>query len=237
MKILDRSFERPEENLACDEALLDWCEAHPENEVLRFWESPQPFVVLGYSNHAASEADLDFCRTNGIPVLRRSSGGGTVLQGPGCLNYSLILKIDPSYHKSITTTNRTIMDRNRKSMQDIINKEVTVEGHTDLAVEGQKFSGNAQRRKRTHLLFHGTLLLEGFSGELMAKALRFPPIAPDYRKGRSHADFVRTLPISASAVKTALAREWRAADIFDPPLDLIRSLAAKYASTDWNAPR
>ncbi len=229
MKILDLSFERPEENIACDEALLDWCEEHPENEILRFWESPSPFVVLGYSNRAESETDLDFCRQKSISILRRSSGGGTVLQGPGCLNYALILKIDASCHKSITMTNRSIMERNQKALQHIINKEVTIEGHTDLAAGGRKFSGNAQRRKRSHLLFHGTFLLKGFDGELMAQALRFPPLPPEYRKGRGHLDFVNTLPLSSAAVKTALIREWKAAGTFDPPLERIRGLAAKYA--------
>jgi lipoate-protein ligase A len=219
MKILDLSFERPEENLACDEVLLDGCEENPETEILRFWESPKPFVVLGYSNRAESEADLEFCRENGIPVLRRSSGGGTVLQGPGCLNYSLILKIDPSYHKSITTTNRTVMNRNRKALQHILCKEVTVEGHTDLALDGLKFS---------HLLFHGTFLLD-FDVALMARALKFPPIPPAYRGIRAHTDFVVNLKISAATVKEALVREWKAEGILEAPMERIRLSAERLA--------
>ena len=40
-----------------------------------------------------AEIDVNFihAQKDNIPVLRRSSGGGTVLQGPGCLNYTLIL--------------------------------------------------------------------------------------------------------------------------------------------------
>lgn len=226
MKILDLSFERPEENLACDEALLELCEEGVEAEILRFWESARPFVVLGYSNRPESEADLGFCRSNGIPVLRRASGGGTVLQGPGCLNYSLVLKIDPSYHKSISETNRAVMTRNRLAIQTLLNKEVTVEGHTDLAVGGLKFSGNAQRRKRTHLLFHGTMLLN-FDVALMAKALLFPPLPPGYRGRRAHEDFVTNLGLSSEAVKEALAREWDASLPLDPPLERVRRLAAE----------
>ena len=59
--------------------------------MLRFWEPNKPFVVVGYANQAAREVDLEACRKLGIPVFRRCTGGGTVLQGPGCLNYSLDL--------------------------------------------------------------------------------------------------------------------------------------------------
>src|SRR5881397_1676977 len=111
MKFLDLSFPTPEENLACDEALLDWCEAGNGPEVLRFWEPKQHFVVVGYSNRVGREANVEACRERRIPILRRCSGGGTILQGPGCLNYALILKGDGALH-SISETNCFIMKRN-----------------------------------------------------------------------------------------------------------------------------
>src|SRR5689334_4969218 len=91
MNWLDLTLSSPSLNLALDEALLDQCEEGSSDEVLRFWEPREPFVVLGYSNKVLSEVNLSYCRENNIPVLRRTSGGGTVLQGPGCLNYSLVL--------------------------------------------------------------------------------------------------------------------------------------------------
>src|SRR5882757_3547838 len=106
MKFCDLTLPSAEENLACDEAFLDHCEAGLSGELLRFWEPTQHFVVLGYANHANTEADLPFCAAHSIPVLRRCSGGGTVLQGPGCLSYSLILRIDETGpFQSIRSTN------------------------------------------------------------------------------------------------------------------------------------
>src|SRR5262245_40949097 len=94
MTCLELTLPTAAENLACDEALLDLCEDHGADEILRFWEPRNYFVVLGYGNKAAAEVDLEACAAEKIPVLRRCSGGGTVLQGPGCLNYALILRID-----------------------------------------------------------------------------------------------------------------------------------------------
>src|SRR4051794_13262168 len=93
MHCLDLTYDSPAANLALDEALLDACEIGGA-EVLRFWESPKYFVVVGYSNKVDTEVNVSECRKRNVPVLRRCSGGGTVLQGPGCLNYSLILNFD-----------------------------------------------------------------------------------------------------------------------------------------------
>src|SRR5690606_15006792 len=103
----------PEENrsspallLALEEALLDHCEECGHSGFLHFWESPRHFVVLGYSKKVAEEVHSSGCEAAGIPVLRRASGGGTVLQGPGCFNYTLVLPIeaDPAF-ETISTTN------------------------------------------------------------------------------------------------------------------------------------
>ena len=93
MKLLDLTLPSPAENLACDEALLDACDENGGEEILRFWEAREPFVVVGYANKVATEVNLDACAAKKLPVFRRCSGGGTVLQGPGCLNYALILRI------------------------------------------------------------------------------------------------------------------------------------------------
>ena len=99
MRLLDCSFQEPAMNLALDEVLLNDAEEGHSPEVLRFWESPVPFVVLGLTQRLSEEVHEDACARDGIPILRRASGGGCVLQGKGCLNYALVLdqkKINPS---------------------------------------------------------------------------------------------------------------------------------------------
>src|SRR5262245_61212274 len=91
MKIIDHSFARPQENIAFDEALYQMAEKEGKGEVLRFWESPVTFIVLGRIGKQEDDVNQEAADKGGIEVLRRSSGGGTVVQGPGCLNYSLVL--------------------------------------------------------------------------------------------------------------------------------------------------
>jgi lipoate-protein ligase A len=239
MKCLDLSFPSPAENLACDEALLEAAEAAAGGEVLRFWESREYFVVVGYANRVASEVNVAACEAHGVPVLRRCSGGGAVVQGPGCLNYSLVLRITADGPtRNISAANRFIMERNRSALRAATGRSslpIEVQGHTDLTIGGLKFSGNSQRRRREFLLFHGTFLLD-FDLKRIGELLRMPSRQPGYREQRDHAQFVTNLNLPREAVKTALQAAWNAAGPF--PGDLRGNIAAlieqKYRRAEWN---
>ena len=83
MQQLQLTLSTPAANLALDEALLDAAETdESESELLRIWELPEYCVVLGRSSDAQIEVNLDACRQDRVPILRRSSGGGTILAGP-----------------------------------------------------------------------------------------------------------------------------------------------------------
>jgi len=236
MNHCDLSFPSPQENLACDEALFDLCEEGQSDELLRLWEPSQYFVVLGYANKAAIEANLQFCELNTIPVLRRCTGGGTILQGPGCLNYSLILRIsDSPPFNSIAATNEHILNRHRTALASLLKAPIEVRGCTDLALGGLKFCGNAQRRKKHCLLFHGSLLLH-LDIELLEKILPMPSKQPDYRVNRSHPDFLMNLKVPASMVKTAFLKCWApSAPLANIPFERINLLAReKYGAHEWN---
>ncbi len=236
MKCLDLSFPTPANNLACDEALLDACEAEAIGETLRFWESPDYFVVVGYGNSVITEVNQDACAAKGIAILRRCSGGGTVVQGPGCLNYSLVLKIKEGGPLiNITSANRFIMEKNRAALEKLLQRPVAVRGHTDLAIDGIKFSGNAQRRKKHTLLFHGAVLLN-FNLALISELLPMPSKEPDYRLSRAHKDFLANLAIPAALIKAALREAWAATEpLTDIPRETMASLAGdKYATDEWN---
>ena len=235
MYFCDLTFSSPEENLACDETLLESAERGPGFELLRVWEPMTYFVVVGYSNRAATEANLPFCKANDIPVLRRCTGGGTVLQGPGCINYSLIVRISDGPFQSIPGTNAFILKCHEAAFTALLQKPVELAGETDLAIGGLKISGNAQRRKKQFLLFHGTLLLQ-LDLSLVEKALLFPSKQPGYRRSRSHTDFLSNLKIPSSSVKSALAQCWNAWEPLPKiPQDEISRLASeKYRKPEWN---
>ncbi len=239
MKLLDLTLPSPAENLACDEALLDAAENGAGGEMLRFWEPREHFVAVGYANKVATEVNVAACEARGIPVLRRCSGGGAVVQGPGCLNYTLVLRItaDGPLH-NIGIANQFVMRQNRAAIGSAIRNSqsaIAMRGHTDLAIGERKFSGNSQRRRKHFLLFHGTFLLN-FDFALISELLPMPSKQPDYREHRAHTEFLTNLNVPANEVKVALQQAWKAEEpLKNPPLEKITALAReKYATREWN---
>src|SRR5579885_3444321 len=94
MHFLDLTLPSPAENLALDEALLLAADSGDGGECLRFWEWPTPAVVLGSGARLADDVDEPACSADSVPILRRSSGGGTVLLNRGCLLYTLVLSYE-----------------------------------------------------------------------------------------------------------------------------------------------
>jgi lipoate-protein ligase A len=235
----------PEENLALDEALLLEAEEHCSSqsnppyscslECLRFWESSAYFVVLGAGGHLREEAHWQACKSDAIPILRRDSGGGTVLQGPGCLNYTLVLdtRLRPEC-ADIAGTNRYVLEK----LLSVLRRrwpEATWRGTSDLALGDKKFCGTAQRRKRRHILFHGAILYD-FDLDLMERYLKHPPKEPDYRGRRPHREFVTNLDASPSELRSYIAEAWGAEDATTEfPAQRVRLLVAeKYSRPEWN---
>lgn len=259
MKLPELTFATPAENLAADEALLDLCE-ETGAETLRFWESAEAFVVVGYGNHVAREVNVEECRRRGVPILRRCSGGGTVVQGPGCLNYNLTFSIpEAGPLATVTGTNQCVMERNRAAFEALLGTPVSVQGHTDLAFREEeslewsmesrklspslhsswlKFSGNAQRRRRRALVFHGTILHD-FDLTLVDALLRFPTAQPEYRADRDHAEFVRNIPAGTGAIHEHLLRAWPAhAPAPALPRERLETLLREHYQNDaWNFSR
>ncbi|MCP5520336.1 MAG: lipoate--protein ligase family protein [Verrucomicrobiales bacterium] len=237
MKYLDLSLTAAAANLACDEVLLNECESGGP-EVLRVWEPRDVSVVVGYANRVATEVRRERCRAAGIPVLRRLSGGGTVVQMPGVLNYTTVLRAERPEVAGIPETNAFVLDRVARAVGRMIGKPVIRQGDTDLCLGPRKFSGNAQRRLRRAILFHGAILLAA-DLDLMDELLRHPSREPAYRGGRGHREFVMNLGGSAAALKAALRSVWEASE---PPGNapyaaIDQLMATRYSLDDWNLSR
>lgn len=203
MRLIDSCPPDPQRNIALDASLFQELEEGGRHETLRFWEARQPGVVIGSFGAVGREIDEGACLADGVPVIRRTSGGGAVVVGPGCFNYSLLLSLDArpalrhvsrSYHAILGVIVRALAVPG-----------LQVEGMSDLAVGGRKVAGSAQRRGRRALLHHGTVLY-AFDVSIMERYLKEPARQPVYRAGRRHAAFVTNVAIDPAALAAALVR-------------------------------
>lgn len=233
MRLLDLTLPAPAENIALDEALLLQADASG-GEILRFWEWPQPAVILGSGCRLRDDVDLDACLADDVPIFRRSSGGGTVMLGRGCLVYSLVLAYDrdPAL-RTISSSYQYVLGTVGRALT-ALGLRASHAGTSDLSCDDRKFSGNSQQRKRKHFLHHGTLLY-CFDIASIARYLRVPARQPDYRHGRGHADFLCNLPAEPEQIKSVIASAWGATlgDCDWPHEPVARLVRERFGSIEW----
>ncbi len=227
-------------NLGIDEVLLEQAErSQIHSRVIRFWSPSSPAVILGRSSPASSEANLDHHRTGSFVLRRRCSGGQSIVAGPGCLMYAVLIDyLAYPQLRMIDQAHRFVMDRMHGAIKSL-GIRVDHQGTSDLTLNGRKFSGNSLRCKKDAFVYHGTMICEDFDLSLVSKYLNRPIREPEYRAGRSHDDFLTQLPVDCETLKQAIVQQWNAleplpTDAVEPIIEEARQLASdKYDSDAW----
>ena len=244
LPFLDRTEADPRRDLALDEALLRTTNDRGGPGALRVWERPDYCAVLGRANRAAANVNLAACGAAGVPVLRRGSGGGTVLLGPGALCWSLILPVGPpaGVPGDIPAVTSSIMQTLAAAFTAAA-PGVGVDGTSDLTVPGPggtrvKVGGNAQRWLKRAMLHHGTLLY-GFDLSRIPNYLTAPERQPDYRAGRDHAAFVTNLNVPRETLVAAVRAAFGASGPPPPvPEGAVEELMrTRYGDPAWHGKR
>jgi len=236
MDLIERTLPGAAQNIALDEALLLEAEQRMDGrETLRLWEPTTPVVVVGRASSVAQEVHLAACRRDGVPVLRRSSGGSSIVTACGCLMYAVVLDYARRPQlRAIGRAHQFVLDRLAAALAP---RAPGIEccGISDLAVDGRKVSGNSLRCRREWMLYHGTLL-HGLPIELIEQYLRMPARQPDYRAARGHVQFVTNLSVTRDALRAAVISAWEIdRERTDWPHGLTEQLVTeKYSTADWN---
>lgn len=235
MEYLNHSLPTLKENLALDEALLLEREENPaRGNILRVWKMDSLAVAMGSGGKINEEVHYAVCRREQVEVQRRSSGGGTVVVGPGCLLYTVVLDSDLDLTiGTIAGSYERILDPLAMALSRP-DKKVSRRGISDLAVGEMKVSGSAQQRKRRFVLHHGTLLLHMDLSHL-ARLLPQPPRQPDYRLDRDHTSFTTNLEMSEGEAIDALVKAFDCLqEGTPPPVEFIqRSLHERFNDPTW----
>jgi lipoate-protein ligase A len=199
MEKLDRTAEQ---ELAGDLQLFQRVEDGAVDYGWRLWEADTAAVVLGRFGNVAADVFEQHCHRDGVPVVRRCSGGGAVVIGRGCLNFAVAVALP--VHPELVDVARSFGIVLHLVASALAIEGLSIAGGTDLVVGGRKVSGNAQRRGRRALLHHGTLLYD-FDPMLAARYLRAPRRQPEYREHRPHTDFMGCLGIPRELLTARLS--------------------------------
>jgi lipoate---protein ligase len=147
--------------------------AYLQQEALFILRPATPYVCVGFHQDAEQEIDLDFTRTNNIPVFRREVGGGAVYLDSGQLFYQLILRKDRPevpenkgefYRKFLVPVVETYRQFGVNAEYKPVN---------DIITNGRKVSGTGAAEINDMLILVGNFILD-FNYEMMSKCLRVP---------------------------------------------------------------
>lgn len=144
-------------NLAAEEYMLK----HFKEDVFMLWRGKDS-VLIGKNQNALKEIHYPFVKANGIDVVRRISGGGTVFCDLGNTNFSFITTQASTKTVSFKQFVLPILEVLKN-----LGANAAFSGRNDLTIEGKKISGNAQYRDKGRVLHHGTLLFSSNMGKLI----------------------------------------------------------------------
>ncbi|MEM2969449.1 MAG: biotin/lipoate A/B protein ligase family protein [Candidatus Bathyarchaeia archaeon] len=160
-------------NLAIDEAIFINKIVNNTPTTVRFWRN-QKTVNVGYSQTIKAEVNLDVCKKEKIEVVRRFSGGGTVYQDLGTLNYTVVIDFNHPLVSGLDVeqTLKKLCKGIITSLK-ILGLDPIFKPPSDVLVKNKKVSGNAQARRKNVVLQHGTLLVNTNLG-LLNEVLNVP---------------------------------------------------------------
>jgi lipoate-protein ligase A len=225
-------------NVVFDEALLEEAEREPDHsEVLRLWHPSKPLAVIGRSSPWQTEVNHAFCQQENIPVVRRCSGGQSIVTGPGCLMYAVLLdyRRRPEL-RMLDAAHRFVMTKMQSALQTI-GIQSLIEGTSDLTVNGRKVSGNAMRCKKNWFIYHGTMICD-MDIRVIENCLGAPFRQPEYRQQRSHQDFLAQLNTTPAKLSAAIIETWPTSGKFQLSdrleAETAKLFETKYSTDVWN---
>jgi lipoate-protein ligase A len=143
-------------------------------EGLVLTEPQTPFISVGAFDNAPRIIDLAYCEQADLPVMRRETGGGPVLLGPGQVFYNLVVRRDRQRVPGVIER----AYRHLSAAPIAAYRDFGVEAHyrpiNDLITgSGRKIAGQGAADIDGSFCFVGSVL-RYFDVDLMCAALRLP---------------------------------------------------------------
>lgn len=164
-------------NMAIDESLLSSFNPGASDPILRIYGWNPPSLSLGRFQKPQEVIDLDRCRADSLPVIRRVSGGGVIYHADE-LTYSIVcspeeLPSAATVRESFRTLTGFLIDFYQTLglaaayAQDTVSDVECLGTRTafcfagkesfDILIDGKKIGGNAQRRHKNKIFQHGSI--------------------------------------------------------------------------------
>ena len=158
-------------NMGIDSAIVNSVSEGESPPTLRLYSWLSPAVTVGYFQKVSETVNTHYCRENNIEIIRRITGGGTVLHNKE-ITYSFIVPINNSFlPQDLIKSFSALIDPIIKALKEV-KIDAVFKPVNDIIVNNKKISGSAQTRKYGVILQHGTILME-IDRDVFEGALKF----------------------------------------------------------------
>jgi lipoate-protein ligase A len=170
-RVIDTGIRGGRANIAFDQALIEAHKARRIPDTVRFLRF-RPSALVGIHQILSHEVRRDYCRTKGIEIGRRITGGGGLYLDEGQIGWELVFDRSSLGHMDLTDTTRLICESAALGLNKL-GVPARYRPRNDIEVDGRKISGTGGFYDDDTLFYQGTLLID-FDPEQMIAALKVP---------------------------------------------------------------
>jgi len=177
------------------------------------WIPDRRIIVLGRGSQPEQAFFPEQAARRNIPVMRRPSGGETVLLSPHTILIAAVrtgVKLQ-SPHRFFTEFNQRVIS----ALQSCGVEDLNQKGTSDICIGRKKILGSSIYWHRNRLLYHAVLNV-GEPLENIDILLKHPPREPEYRKGRSHSEFVTSLRSAGCRTSIEILKKSLISELISP---------------------
>ena len=156
-RVIDTGLREGRANIAFDAALIALHKARQIPDTIRFLTF-QPTALVGRHQALSQEINLDYCRTNGIGLARRVTGGGAIYMDEGQFGFELVFRRETLGLTNLGDLARAICEAAAAGLQSL-GVDARYRPRNDIEVNGRKISGTGGFFDGDTMFYQGTILL------------------------------------------------------------------------------
>ena len=189
-RVIDTGIRDGRRHIAFDQALIEARKSGAIPDTIRFLRFP-PTALIGRHQALSRELHVDYCRANGIRMVRRITGGGAIYFDESQLGWSLVFDRASLGIASLADLAREICQAAAAGLRSL-GVDARYRPRNDIEVGGRKVSGTGGFFDGDTLFYQGTVLIDMDPARMLA-ALNVPEVKLARRGLDSAAQRVTTL--------------------------------------------
>jgi len=170
-RVIDTGIRDGRRQIAFDQALIDARKSGAIPDTIRFLRFP-PTALIGRHQSLSRELRVEYCRANGIGMVRRITGGGAIYFDEGQLGWSLVFSRRTLGIASLAELAREICEAAAAGLRRL-GVDARYRPRNDIEVGGRKVSGTGGFFDGDVLFYQGTVLIDMDPASMLA-ALKVP---------------------------------------------------------------